>query len=43
MSNKWICDCCGEAFDNEVDLLAHLFQSYCEEELKQRHKENDED
>lgn len=40
MSN-WICDCCGEMFDEEVDLLAHLFQSSCEDELKERYKQND--
>lgn len=37
----WTCDCCGERFEEEVDLLAHLFNSSCERDLQERHREND--
>ena len=26
----WICDFCGQIFEEEIDLLAHQFNSACE-------------
>ena len=33
---KWICEICAETFDNEIDLLAHQFNSSCEKEIKEK-------
>ena len=35
---RWICEICAEEFENEVDLLAHQFQSSCERELEERYR-----
>lgn len=35
-SEKWLCEICAETFDNEIDLLAHQFNSSCEKEIKER-------
>ena len=32
--DPWICEICAEEFVNEVDMLAHQFNSYCEREIK---------
>jgi len=38
----WVCEICAEAFDAEVDLLAHQFNSSCEKEILEReHDENE--
>lgn len=39
--DPWVCDCCGEIFSSEVDLEAHLFNSTCEKELRERYKEDE--
>jgi len=33
-TKSWVCEICAEDFYNEVDLLAHQFNSYCEKELE---------
>jgi ribosomal protein L37AE/L43A len=35
VSDPWVCGACAQEFGNEVDLLAHQFNSSCEEELKE--------
>ena len=39
--DPWICEICAEEFVNEVDMLAHQFNSYCEREIKKRWAEED--
>ena len=34
--DPWICEICAEEFKNEVDLLAHQFNSSCEKEIRIR-------
>ena len=41
MSNPWICEICAKDFDNEVDLLAHQFNSSCEKEIEIRYNMTD--
>jgi hypothetical protein len=37
----WVCEICAEIFDNEIDLLAHQFNSPCETEIKEQLNEID--
>ena len=39
--DPWICEICAEEFVNEVDMLAHQFNSRCEREIKKRWAEED--
>ena len=39
--DPWICEICAEEFVNEVDMLAHQFNSYCEREIKKRWAKED--
>jgi len=36
-NDLWICEICAEEFKNEIDLLAHQFNSSCEKEMKDRY------
>ena len=39
---EWICEICGQPFMDEVDLLAHQFNSSCEKDIaKYRARRND--
>jgi len=38
MAKSWICEICAEEFKNEVDLLAHQFNSSCERDIEERYK-----
>ncbi len=33
-TDPWICEICAEEFVNEIDMLAHQFNSSCEREIK---------
>jgi len=35
-TDPWICEICAEEFVNEIDMLAHQFNSSCEREIKKR-------
>lgn len=41
-TDEWICEICGCKFESENDLSAHLFNSPCEQEIKERHAERSE-
>ena len=36
--SPWVCEICGAAFKNEVDLLTHQFNSSCERDIEVRYK-----
>jgi len=40
-TDPWICEICAEEFVNEIDMLAHQFNSSCEREIKKRWAEED--
>jgi len=39
--DPWICEICAQEFENEVDLLAHQFNSSCEQDIEARHNKTD--
>jgi len=36
-NDPWICEICAKKFKNEVDLLAHQFNSFCERDIERRY------
>ena len=36
--DEWICEICAEEFKNEIDLLAHQFNSQCEKDMNRRQR-----
>lgn len=39
--DPWICEICAQGFKNEVDLLAHQFNSACEQDMEKRYNKAD--